>query len=137
MNNNELMLNNNDLKIYSSVKATNVEERKSIYNALEKCDVLLNDIVGTEINIKDFYIEERHKEELSEDSGEVKNVVKYRTILFDTEGKTYATGSFGVYNALRRICLVYGEPTWTDGVKVRVEKKPIGNGKTQLTLVLV
>ena len=135
--NNELMLNNNDLKIYSSVKANNVEERKNIYNALEKCDVLLNDIVGTEINIKDFYIEERHKEETDESTGEVKVITKYRTILFDTEGKTYATGSYGVYNALRRICMVYGEPTWSEGVMVRVDKKPIGNGKTQLTLVLV
>lgn len=134
--NNELMLNNNDLKIYTSVKANNVEDKKSIYNALEKCDVLLNDIVGTEINIKDFYIEERHKEETDE-NGEVKVITKYRTILFDTEGKTYATGSYGVYNALRRICMVYGEPTWNEGVMVRVDKKPIGNGKTQLTLVLV
>lgn len=135
--NNELMLNNNDLKIYSSVKATTVEERKTVYNALEKCDVLLNDIVGTEINVKDFYIEERQKTEENEETGEVKNVTKYRTILFDVDGKTYATGSYGVYNALRRICLVYGEPTWNDGVLVRVEKKPIGNGKSQLTLVLV
>lgn len=135
--NNELMLNNNNLNIYSSIKANTVEEKKNVYNALEKCDVLLNDIVGTEINVKDFYIEERHKEEVNEETGEVKSVVKYRTILFDTDGKTYATGSYGVYNALRRICLVYGEPTWTEGVMVKVEKKPIGNGKTQLTLVLV
>lgn len=135
--NNELMLNNNDLKIYSSVKATTVEERKAVYNALEKCDVLLNDIVGTEINVKDFYIEERQREEVDETTGEVKNVTKYRTILFDLDGKTYATGSYGVYNALRRICLVYGEPTWTEGVLVKVDKKPMGNGKSQLTLVLV
>ena len=135
--NNELMLNNEDLKIYSSVKATTVEERKTVYNALEKCDVLLNDIIGTEINVKDFYIEERHKEETDETTGEIKKVVKYRTILFDTDGKTYATGSYGVYNALRRICLVYGEPTWNEGVLVKVDKKPIGNGKSQLTLVLV
>lgn len=135
--NNELMLNNSDLKIYSSVKATTVEERKNVYNALEKCDVLLNDIVGTEINIKDFYIEERQKEESDETTGELKTYTKYRTILFDTEGKTYATGSYGVYNALRRICLVYGEPTWNEGVLVRVDKKPMGNGKSQLTLVLV
>jgi len=135
--NNELMLNNEDLKIYSSVKATTVEERKTVYNALEKCDILLNDIIGTEINVKDFYIEERHKEETDETTGEIKKVVKYRTILFDTDGKTYATGSYGVYNALRRICLVYGEPTWNEGVLVKVDKKPIGNGKSQLTLVLV
>lgn len=135
--NNELMLNNNDLKIYSSVKTTNVDERKAIYNALEKCDVLLNDIKGTEIRIKDFYIEERQRTEVDETTGESKTITKYRTILFDTDGKTYATGSYGVYNALRRICLVYGEPTWTDGVLVKVDTKPIGNGKSQLTLVLV
>lgn len=135
--NNELMLNNNDLKIYSSVKATSVEERKAVYNALEKCDILLNDIVGTEINIKDFYIEERNREETDEETGEVKYITKYRTILFDIDGKTYATGSYGVYNALRRICMVYGEPTWNEGVLVKVDKKPIGNGKSQLTLVLV
>lgn len=135
--NNELMLNNNDLKIYSSVKATSVDERKAVYNALEKCDVLLNDIVGTEINIKDFYIEERNREETDEETGEVKYITKYRTILFDIDGKTYATGSYGVYNALRRICMVYGEPTWNEGVLVKVDKKPIGNGKSQLTLVLV
>ena len=75
--NNELLLNNNDLKIYSSVKATSVEERKTVYNALEKCDVLLNDIIGTEINIKDFYIEERHKVETDESTGEVKTITKY------------------------------------------------------------
>lgn len=136
--NNELMLNNNDdLKIFSSLKSVSVEDKKKVYNALEKCDILLNDIIGTEINIKDFYIEERKRNEEDEESGEVKRVTKYRTILFDTEGKTYATGSYGVYNALRRICMVYGEPTWEEGVLVKVDKKPIGNGKSQLTLVLV
>lgn len=136
MNNNELMLNNSKQKIYSSVKAETVEDKKKIYNALESCDVLLNDIVGTEINVKDFYIEENQHEEIDE-NGETKNVIKFRTILFDTEGKTYATGSYGIYNALRKICLVYGYPTWDEGILVRVEKKPIGNGRSQLTLVLV
>lgn len=136
MENNEIMLSNNNQKIYSSIKASSVEEKKKLYNALEKCDALLNDIVGTEINIKDFYVEERIVPEEDEDGNE-KSVVKYRTILFDTEGKSYATGSYGVYNALRRIVMVYGTPTWNDGVLVKVEKKPIKNGKTQLTLVLV
>ena len=136
MENNEIMLSNNNQKIYSSIKASSVEEKKKLYNALEKCDALLNDIVGSEINIKDFYVEERIVTEDDEDGNE-KSVVKYRTILFDTDGKSYATGSYGVYNALRRIVMVYGTPTWTEGVLVKVEKKPIKNGKTQLTLVLV
>lgn len=136
MENNEIMLSSNNQKIYSSIKASSVEEKKKLYNALEKCDALLNDIVGSEINIKDFYVEERIVTEDDEDGNE-KSVVKYRTILFDTEGKSYATGSYGVYNALRRIVMVYGTPTWTEGVLVKVEKKSIKNGKTQLTLVLV
>lgn len=136
MENNEIMLSSNNQKIYSSIKASSVEEKKKLYNALEKCDALLNDIVGTEINIKDFYVEERIVTEDDEDGNE-KSVVKYRTILFDTDGKSYATGSYGVYNALRRIVMVYGSPTWEEGVLVKVEKKPIKNGKTQLTLVLV
>lgn len=134
--NNELMLSDNKQKIYSSINATTAEEKKKIYNALESCDALLNDMVGKEINIKDFYIEENHREETDE-LGENKSTVKFRTILFDTEGKTYATGSYGIYNALRKICLVYGYPTWEDGILVKVEKKPIGNGRSQLTLVLV
>lgn len=135
--NNELMINDNKQKIYSSINATTAEEKKKIYNALESCDALLNDLVGKEINIKDFYIEENHRDEVDEITKETKLKVKYRTILFDTEGKTYATGSYGVYNALRKICLVYGYPTWEDGILVRVEKKPMGNGRSQLTLVLV
>ena len=134
--NNELMINDNKQKIYSSLNATSAEEKKKIYNALESCDALLNDIVGEEINIKDFYIEENSHEETL-DNGETKQIVKYRTILFDLDGKTYATGSYGIYNALRKICLVYGYPTWEEGIKVRVERKPIGNGRSQLTLVLV
>lgn len=136
MENNEIMLSSNNQKIYSSIKASSVEEKKKLYNALEKCDALLNDIVGSEINIKDFYVEERIVTEDDEDGNE-KSVVKYRTILFDVDGKSYATGSYGVYNALRRIVMVYGSPTWKEGVLVKVEKKPIKNGKTQLTLVLV
>ncbi len=137
MNKNEIMLNNKDLEIYSSVKANTIEEKKKVYNALEQCDVLINDIVGSEINIKDFYIEKRQREEVDETTGEVKQIVKYRTIIFDKDGKTYATGSYGIYNALRRICMVIGEPTYDEDVIVKVAKKPMGNGKSQLTLVLV
>ena len=71
--------------IYCSKKAESEEEKKELFNALESCDVLLNDIVGTEIEIKDIYVEE--KQVVDDETGEVKT--KYRTIIFDNEGKTY------------------------------------------------
>lgn len=119
---------------YCSVRTENLEEKKKLFNALESCDALLNDCVGQEIAIKDIYIEAR--ETVDEATGESK--AKYRTILFDENGQTYATGSYGIYNIMSKIVAIYGLPSeWAEPVKVKVAKKPIGNGKSSLTLTLV
>lgn len=121
------------LKTYCSKLANTLEEKKELFNALEKCDVLLNDIVGQTIYIKDVYCEE--KEFIDNETGEAKT--KYRTILFDVDGKTYATGSYGIFNVLNKLINIYGLPTnWTEPLKVTVAKKPIGNGKSALTFTL-
>ena len=120
--------------VYCSKMASTEEEKKELFNALETCDVLLNDCVGTEFELKDIYVEE--KEVIDDETGEVKK--KHRSILFDTTGKTYATGSYGIYNILKKIVSIYGLPTtWENPIKVKVSKRPIGNGKQTLTLVLV
>ena len=120
--------------MYCSIVADTEESKKQLFNALETCDVLLNDCVGEEIELKDIYVEE--KEIVIEETGEVKP--KYRTILFDVNGQTYATGSYGIYNIIKKIVSIYGLPTtWENPIKVKVAKKPIGNGKQSLTLTLV
>lgn len=121
-------------KMYCSIVANTEESKKQLFNALETCDALLNECVGQEIELKDIYVEERQV--LDEETGEVKN--KYRTILFDANGQTYATGSYGIYNIIRKIITIYGYPTdWENPIKVKVSKRPIGNGKQSLTLTLV
>lgn len=135
----------NELALFDSVKVNTFcsksvekdEEKKELYNALEKCDVLLNECVGEEIVIKDVYCEENKKEFFDEKTGEVKIIPKYRTILFAENGQTYATGSYGIYNAIKKLIAIYDFPTWEPGVKVKVAKKPIGDGKSSLTLVLI
>jgi len=120
--------------IYCSVMANDEESKKQLFNALETCDALLNDCVGQEINIKDIYVEQREVND--DETGEVKP--KYRTILFDENGQTYATGSYGIYNVIKKIVSIYGLPTtWEKPVKVKVAKRPIGNGKQSLTLTLI
>lgn len=121
-------------KIYCSKNVETSEEKKQLFNALESCDVLLNDCVGQEIEVKDIYVEEKNI--VDEESGELK--VKYRTILFDANGQTYATGSYGIYNILKKIIGIYGLPdTWDTPLKVKVAKRSIGNGKSSLTLMLI
>lgn len=120
--------------VYCSLKVESEEEKKKLFNTLEKCDVLLKDCIGQEIAIKDIYVEEREKPD--EETGELK--AKYRTILFDENGQTYATGSYGIYNVLRKLIGVYGQPTeWKEPIKVKVANKNIGNGKQSLTLILM
>ena len=134
MEKNELTLfNGNGNRTYCSKVVQKEEDKKELFNALETCDALLNDCVGQEINIKDVYCEER--EVADEETGELKK--KYRTILFDVSGQTYATGSYGIFNIMKKLFAIYGMPTWENGVKVKVAKRPIGNGKSTLTLTLV
>lgn len=120
--------------IYCSKVAESEKEKKELFNALESCDALLNDCVGQEIEIKDMYVEE--KQVVDEDTGELKT--KFRTILFDKSGQTYATGSYGIFNVLKKIVGIYGLPTtWEKPLKVKVAKRPIGKGKQSLTLIIM
>lgn len=121
-------------KIYCSKVIETEEEKKEMFNALESCDILLNDCVNNEIELKDIYIEERQV--VDKETGELKT--KFRTILFDVNGQTYATGSYGIYNILSKIVKIYGLPdTWEKPLKVKVAKKPIKDGKSSLTLLLI
>lgn len=121
-------------KVYCSKVATDEKEKKELFNALESCDALLNDCVGQEIEVKDIYVEE--KQVIDDETGELKT--KFRTIIFDKAGQTYATGSYGIFNVMKKIIQIYGLPdTWEKPIKVKVAKRPIGNGKQSLTLTLV
>lgn len=121
-------------KIYCSKTAETPKDKKELFNALESCDVLLNDCVGQEIKIKDIYCEEKNV--LDDETGELKT--KYRTIIFDENGQTYATGSYGIYNVLKKLIAIYGLPTnWEEPMKVKVAKRPIKDGKQSLTLTLI
>ena len=128
------IIDSENKKIYCSKVIETEEEKKEMFNALESCDILLNDCVNNEIELKDIYIEERQV--VDKETGEVKT--KFRTILFDVNGQTYATGSYGIYNILSKIVKIYGLPdTWTKPLKVKVAKKPMKDGKSSLTLLLI
>lgn len=141
MENQNVNENKGELTLFSGIKqnvycskvAETEKEKKELFNALESCDALLNDCVGQEIKLKDMYVEEK---QVIDETGEIKT--KYRIILFDENGQTYATGSYGIYNVLKKIVQIYGLPeNWEKPLKVKVAKRPIGNGKQSLTLTLI
>lgn len=134
MTNDLAVFEQNNRRSYLSIEPKTIEEKKEVFNALESCDNLLNDCVGKEIEIKNIYIEEH--EDVKGETGEVKS--KFRTIIFAKEGTTYATGSYGVYNAIMRIIAIYGSPElWEEPIRVKVIKRKIKDNKTSLSLELL
>lgn len=131
MENNEIQLfNKAQSPSYSSIKATTDEDKIKLLNALENCDFLLNDIAPKDITVKDVYIQQYEK---TLDDGEKK--VKYRTILFDTEGKTYVTTSNFFFYAISKIFSVLGTPdNWSKPYTLQVYKKDVQNGKKALSV---
>ena len=131
---NEIALNMGVKNEICTLDLSTIEGKKKMYNMLEKCDILLKDMIGQEINIKDIFVSQR--EIIDKETGEIKN--KYRVILIDTVGKTYVTGSYGIFNCLSRLTQIFGMPTWEEGVKVKiVEQETKDRKRKQLRLELV
>ena len=115
---------------YSSIKADSEEDKIKLLNALENCDFVLNDLAPTEIAVKDVFIQPYEKK--TED-GDVKQ--KYRTILFDTEGKSYITTSSYFFFTLSKIFNVLGTPDkWSKSYTFEIFKKPMKSGNKALSV---
>ena len=134
MNNDLQLFNQNQNAGFCSIKAETTEEKIKLLNALETCDFLLDDIVpkdGTskEITVKDVLISQYEKEI----EGEKKT--KYRTILFDTEGKTFITTSNFFFYSLSKIFNVLGTPdNWEKPFTLEVYRKDVQNGRKALSV---
>lgn len=114
---------------FTSIKAQSEEDKIKLLNALENCDFLLNDVAPTEIAVKDVFVQQYEKEI----DGETKT--KYRTILFDTEGKSYVTTSSYFFFSMSKIFNVLGTPdTWSKPYTFEIYKKAIKNGNKALSV---
>lgn len=118
----------------------------ALYNSLQECDVKLNDIKGTTIEIVDLFVEKKEVAErdektdeviVDEETGEVKTKTRFRTILFGTDGKTYVSAAYGVYSSLRQIIPIFGNPSKENPIKVKVGTRKLRSGRESLILTVV
>lgn len=131
--NNIVLFNkeNNERQMFATIDASTMENKAKLFNATENADVLANDCVGEKFTLVDAYIERIPT--VDEETGEAK--VKYRTILFGEDGKTYASGAYGIYNTVAKILSIYGIETLHDkGLKVEIAKGTTKGNKTRLFL---
>lgn len=131
--NNIVLFNkeNMERQMFATIDASTMENKAKLFNATENADVLANDCVGEKFTLVDAYIERIPT--IDEETGEQK--VKYRTILFGEDGKTYASGAYGIYNTVAKILQIYGVETLHDkGLKVEIAKGTTKGNKTRLFL---
>lgn len=132
--NTALTISNNKSSVYCSVKAETMEEKKALYNALESCDVKLNDIVGQKVKVKDIYIQEYPR--VNKETGEPMTN-GHRVILFDDEGKTYVTASNYFFVSLAKVINAFGDPkTWKEPLEIEITKRTTKGGNSCLSLKL-
>lgn len=131
--NNIVLFNkeNMERQMFATIDGSSMENKAKLFNATENADVLANDCVGEKFTLVDVYIERIPT--VDEETGEQK--VKYRTILFGEDGKTYASGAYGIYNTAAKILSIYGVETLHDkGLKVEIAKGTTKGNKTRLYL---
>lgn len=102
--------------VFCSMKAETLEEKKILFNAMNTPDKRLADCVNQQITIKDVFCE---TVEVNTADGFDKGVAP-RIILIDIDGVSYNCVSQGVFNALQKLFTLFGPPTWSDGLKVKV-----------------
>ena len=85
---------NTNVETYSNIK-----DKKKLFNLEDKVDVMLNDIVGESIRVKEVLLRKYRKplEQpiIDEETGEIikDSELKISLVLIDDKGKSYATGS--------------------------------------------
>ena len=133
-------------EMFCTMDLEDKENMVALYNSLQECDVKINDIKGQVIEVVDVFVEKKEVAERDEKTGEVVRdpetdavvtKTRFRTILFGSDGKTYVSAAYGVYNSLRQIIPIFGNPSKLNPIKVKVGTRKLRSGKESLVLTVV
>lgn len=133
-------------EMFCTMDLDDKENMVALYNSLQECDVKINDIKGQVIEVVDVFVEKKEVAERDEKTGEfvrnpetdeVVTKTRFRTILFGSDGKTYVSAAYGVYNSLRQIIPIFGNPSKLNPIKVKVGTRKLRSGKESLVLTVV
>lgn len=118
---------------------TNIKDKKMLFNIGNKVDFLLNDCEGELIRVKGvvckIYRKPMKEPVIDEETGEIlKDIeVTMSTVLVDSEGHSYATGSkmFGIQLMRYIQDFGMGDIESKDGLTIKIIKKEISGGKNK------
>lgn len=118
---------------YCSMTAASDRDKVTLYNACSN-PKRLSDMLNLEIKMKHVFAE--IIQVMSEASGEMVNVP--RVVIIDEKGQGYQAVSLGIYNSVKRILSLFGDPaSWDHPHTVRVQNINLQNGQHTFNLIMV
>ena len=118
---------------YCSMTAVDDRAKVTLYNACAT-PAKIADMINKQIKLMHVYIEIIPV--VSEQTGEVVNCP--RVVLIDDHGKGYQAVSTGIYNSVKRIISLFGDPAgWDKPHTVEVQNVSLKDGQHTFNLLLV
>lgn len=118
--------------VYTSLDVSGNKGKRMLYKMTNHPDHTISEYINKPIKAVDIYVDANkrlNKDPDSENFGVYEN--KPRTIIVDENGESYVAGvSVGIFNAVREIIRIFGEPnTWDEPLTVVpvFVKTPKGN----------
>jgi hypothetical protein len=119
--------------IYTSLQCETASDKRKMYNLVfGGSNESIADHLGETIELVDVYIDEVMQEN---DTGASRMP---RTILVDADGVAYIGVSWGIFNALKSLLKVFGDPfDWEEPIKIKFARRKCNNGYFCNTFELV
>lgn len=115
---------------YCSFVPTTQREKAQLYNATNNTSNRIKDLVNTEINLRNVYVEVVNCTDSL--TGEI--IKCPRIVLIDDQNVGYVCVSVGIFSALKKLFTIFGEPsTWEEPVKIKFRQVSTSNNKSVLT----
>lgn len=103
---------------FCSLTASTIEEKASLFKAMNNPDFRVSDCINKTIMAKDVYCETVQC--VNRNTGEVTHAP--RIVIIDMEGKGYQCVSIGMLGALKKVFQVFGMPTWEQGLPLEIKQ---------------
>ena len=112
-------------KGYCTMKAEDIKAKATLYNACANPDKL-SDCINIPIKMIHFFVEVIQC--ANKETGEIVSVP--RVVIIDEKGKGYQAVSVGIYNAIKRIVSMFGNPAeWEKPISVVCQHVDLKNGQ--------
>lgn len=136
MNNDLILFNSESIEkglTFCSIDNGDIDNKITMYNAVNNPDYKISDFINKTISIKDLYV--TTIETTDKNTGEI--IKLPFIVIIDKDNKSYSCASFGILSALKKITDIFGYPTYSPELYVKVEQHNTKNGNKVLNLVPV